>query len=70
MLKMMEDEYKLYEVGEHGWGMFVVSDKILEELSELDCHEHEDDSDPLRQFFEHQVDKTEVSRQRTDCKEG
>jgi hypothetical protein len=67
---MLEDECKLYEVGEHGWGMFVISDNILEELSELNCNEHKDDSDPLRHFFEHQVDKTVVRRQRTVWKWG
>lgn len=63
---MSEDEYKLYEAGEHCWGMFVISDNVLEKLSELNCNEHKDDSDPLRQFFEHQIDETVVRLYRTD----
>jgi hypothetical protein len=67
---MFEDECKLYKIGEHEWGRFTVSENILEELSELNCNEHED-SDPLRQFFvQHQVHETEVKGQRTDWKVG
>ncbi|XP_021912905.1 uncharacterized protein LOC110826512 [Zootermopsis nevadensis] len=64
---MSEDEYKLYEAGEHCWGMFVISDNVLEKLSELNCNEHKDDSDPLRQFFEHQIDETVPSIQNARC---
>lgn len=60
MFKMFEDQYKLYEVGEHEWGMVKVSDNILEELSELNCNKHKDHLNPLRQFFPH-VSEAEVS---------
>jgi hypothetical protein len=60
---MFEDQYKLYEVGEHEWGMLTISDNILEELSELNCNKHKDHLDPLRNFFEQpQVSEAEVRK--------
>jgi hypothetical protein len=63
MFKMFEDQYKLYEVGEHEWGMLTISDNIFEELSELNCNKHKDHLDPLRHFFEQpQVSEAEVKK--------
>jgi hypothetical protein len=56
--KMLEDEYKLYEVYGHVWGTWSVSDSVFEELSEVNCIEDKDDSDPLRPFFQQQEVKT------------
>jgi len=69
MYKMLEDAYKLYEVGEHGWGMWSVSDNVLEELSEVNCIEDKDDLDPLRLFFQQQeADTTGEMIQRNEWK--
>jgi hypothetical protein len=65
-MMMMEDECKLYEVGEHGWRVFIISDNILDELSELNCNEHKDDAHPLRQFFLHQVDEAMVRQESSE----
>jgi hypothetical protein len=63
---MMEDECKLYEVGERGWRVFIISDNILDELSELNCNEHKDDAHSLRQFFRHQVDEAMVRQESSE----
>jgi hypothetical protein len=69
MYKMLEDEYKLYEVDGHGWGTWSVSDNVLEELSEINCIEDKDDSDPLRLFFQQQeVETTGEMIQRNEWK--
>ncbi|PNF31191.1 hypothetical protein B7P43_G14943 [Cryptotermes secundus] len=61
MFKILEDQYKLYEVGEHDWGMLTISDNILEELSELNCNKHMNHLVPLSHFFEQpQVSETEA----------
>jgi hypothetical protein len=64
---MFEDQYKLYEVGEHEWGMLTISDNILEELSELNCNKHMDHLDPLRHFFQQpHVSEVEVKSRCTN----
>lgn len=69
MYKMLEDVYKLYEVDEHGWGTWSVSDNVLEELSKVNCTEDKDDSDALRLFFQQQeFDTTGEMIQRNEWK--
>jgi hypothetical protein len=67
--KMLEDEYKLDGVHGHGWGTWSVSDSVLKELSEVNCIEDKDDSDPFRPFFQQQeVETTGEIIQRNEWK--
>jgi hypothetical protein len=71
MFEMFEDQYKLYECGEHEWGMLTISDNILEELSALNCNKHKGHLGSLGHFFEQpQVSEDKVSSRCGGCKVG